>query len=337
MKKNDEIMVSICCITYNHEKYIAEAIESFLMQKTDFKYEILIHDDASTDNTANIVKEYEKRYPDIIKPIYQVQNQYSQKKLVSSNNYNRAKGKYIAICEGDDYWTDLYKLQKQFNYMEENPLCGLCFHTVKKVDDLSGKIIGKISPYNEDRIVNAEEVILGGGDFIGTNSIFCRSELLKKLPKFFMNSPVGDYPLQILTSCNDYAYFMKESMSVYRVNIKGSWTLRNINRDIDETKKNEEEIYTKLVDMLLEFNCYSNKKYENVILEEIKEYEFKKLLLNDNLKKVKSEEYREFYKKLYLREKVKVYLGYYFPREAKILLKIYRKIKFILIRMLAHD
>ena len=323
----DKIMVSICCITYNHEKYIAEAIESFLMQKTDFRFEILIHDDASTDNTAKIIREYEKKYPDIIKSIYQVKNQYSQGKKISSNNYDRSKGKYTAICEGDDYWTDPYKLQKQFNYMEKNPTCGLCFHTVEKIDAFSEKIVGEISPYKEDRIVNVEEIILGGGGFLGTNSIFCRSELLKKLPKFYMISPVGDYPLQILTSYNDYAYFMKESMSIYRVNVKGSWTLRNINRDTEETRRKEGNTYTKLIDMLLEFNNYSNKKYEDIVLKKVKEFEFEKLLLNNQLKKIKLGEYKEFYRKLSLKEKVKLYAEYYFPKEAEFLLKIYRKLK----------
>lgn len=100
----DKLMVSICCITYNHEKYISEALESFLMQKTSFKYEILIHDDASTDNTAKIIREYEKKFPEIIKPIYQIENQYSKgNKINLVYNFPRAKGKYIAICEGDDY------------------------------------------------------------------------------------------------------------------------------------------------------------------------------------------------------------------------------------------
>ena len=96
-------MVSISCTTYNHEDYIADALESFLMQKIKFKYEILIHDDASTDRTAEIIKDYEKKYPEIIKPIYQTYNQYSKGIKVGKFNRERAKGKYIAICEGDDF------------------------------------------------------------------------------------------------------------------------------------------------------------------------------------------------------------------------------------------
>ena len=98
-----EIMASICCITYNHENYIADAIESFLMQKTNFNYEIIIYDDASTDKTADIIREYETKYPGLIKPIYQTENQYSKGVKTINFSLQRAEGKYIAVCEGDDY------------------------------------------------------------------------------------------------------------------------------------------------------------------------------------------------------------------------------------------
>ena len=122
-----EPLVSICCATYNHEKFIRDAIEGFLMQKTNFPFEILVHDDASTDNTQDIIREYEKRYSNLIFPIYQKENQYSRGIKVShSFQYPRARGKYIALCEGDDYWTDPYKLQKQVDFMGRNPGYSLC-------------------------------------------------------------------------------------------------------------------------------------------------------------------------------------------------------------------
>ena len=130
--ENNEILVSICCITYNHEPYIRDAIEGFLMQKTDFPFEVLIHDDASTDGTADIIREYETKYPDIIKPIYQTENQYSKGiKISATYNYPRAKGKYIALCEGDDYWIDPYKLQKQVDFLEAHEECVLTCHRYK--------------------------------------------------------------------------------------------------------------------------------------------------------------------------------------------------------------
>ena len=114
-------LVSICCITYNHAPYIRQCLDGFVMQKTNFTFEVLVHDDASTDDTADIIREYEARYPGIIKPIYQTENQYSQGVNVNRTyNYPRAHGKYIALCEGDDYWTDPLKLQKQVDFLEAN-------------------------------------------------------------------------------------------------------------------------------------------------------------------------------------------------------------------------
>lgn len=114
-------LVSIDCTTYNHENFIRDAIEGFLMQKTTFPVEILIHDDASTDKTASIVREYEEKYPHLIKPIYQTENQYSKRDgSIGRIQRGRARGKYVALCEGDDYWTDPLKLQKQVDFLENN-------------------------------------------------------------------------------------------------------------------------------------------------------------------------------------------------------------------------
>src|SRR5690625_5413198 len=117
-----EPLVSISCITYDHEKFISDAIEGFLMQETTFPVEINIHDDASTDNTAKIVREYEKKYPNVLfNVIYQTENQYSKRDgSIRRIQHGRARGKYYATCEGDDYWIDPLKLQKQFEFLEFN-------------------------------------------------------------------------------------------------------------------------------------------------------------------------------------------------------------------------
>lgn len=120
---NLDIKVSISCLTYNHASFIRECLDGFLMQQCDFKYEVLIHDDASTDGTQEIIKEYQKKHPEIIKPIFRKENLYSKGERMFNARFNfpRAKGKYIALCEGDDYWTDPLKLQKQVNFLEANP------------------------------------------------------------------------------------------------------------------------------------------------------------------------------------------------------------------------
>lgn len=136
-----KILVSICCITYNHAPFIRKALDGFLMQqapscvpqgvKMNDWCEILIHDDCSTDGTTEIIKEYAAKYPDLIFPLYEEENQYSKGVKVDFYNYDRAKGKYIAYCEGDDYWTDPNKLQKQVDFMEMHLEYSVCFHCFK--------------------------------------------------------------------------------------------------------------------------------------------------------------------------------------------------------------
>src|SRR5690554_6611920 len=127
---NIEPLVSICSITYNHGPYIRQCLDGFLMQKTTFPVEILIHDDASTDGTEEIIREYKVKYPHIIKPLYEVENQWIKGRRGSAVfNFPRAQGKYIALCEGDDYWTDPFKLQKQVEFLEENLDYSACTHS----------------------------------------------------------------------------------------------------------------------------------------------------------------------------------------------------------------
>ncbi|MBQ9591392.1 MAG: glycosyltransferase [Paludibacteraceae bacterium] len=134
-------LVSICCITYNHAPFIRQALDGFLMQEAptgverDEEWlEILVHDDASTDGTDAIIREYASKYPTKIYPLYEQENQYSKGVIVDGFNYKRARGKYIAYCEGDDYWTDAQKLRKQVDFMESHPDYSLCFHACLSYD-----------------------------------------------------------------------------------------------------------------------------------------------------------------------------------------------------------
>lgn len=127
------VMVSIECITYNHEHFIREALDGFLMQKTNFRFEVIVHDDASTDNTAAIIMEYAEKYPNIIKPILEKENIYPKDHgaTIVKTVIKALRGKYVAICEGDDYWIDPNKLQKQIDFMERHPDFTFCFHNAK--------------------------------------------------------------------------------------------------------------------------------------------------------------------------------------------------------------
>ncbi|NCD41933.1 MAG: glycosyltransferase, partial [Bacteroidia bacterium] len=132
-------MVSICCITYNHEPFIRQCLDGFLMQKTDFPFKIVIHDDCSTDKTPDVIREYKQKYPDILCPIFQEVNQMSKGHSITVEFVLPAcHGKYIALCEGDDYWTDPLKLQKQVDFLEAHPEYSLCGHNTKIVYENDG-------------------------------------------------------------------------------------------------------------------------------------------------------------------------------------------------------
>ncbi|MCQ2340625.1 MAG: glycosyltransferase family 2 protein [Paludibacteraceae bacterium] len=128
-RQEQQILVSVSTIVYNHERFLRQCIEGVLNQQTNFAFEYLIHDDCSTDGSADIIREYAAKYPDVIKPVFETENQYSKGGPWGSAvwNYPRAKGKYIALCEGDDYWTDPLKLQKQVDFMESHPDYSVCF------------------------------------------------------------------------------------------------------------------------------------------------------------------------------------------------------------------
>lgn len=222
---SQEIMVSIVCNAYNHERYIRQTLESFVMQKTDFPFEILVHDDASTDSTAQIIREFEEKYPELFVPIYQTVNQYSQKiSILRTFQYPRARGKYIALCEGDDYWIDPLKLQKQVDAMERHPEVDVSTHSAQVVRDEEVVYI-KHGDLTEEKIFTPEEVIRGGGSFVTTNSLMFRTDFLNSQNDFTTLLSL-DYIIQISTSLRGGMLFLPECMSAYRSMAVGSWTVR---------------------------------------------------------------------------------------------------------------
>lgn len=309
-----EMMVSITCEAYNHEKYIADALESFLMQKTDFSFEILIHDDASTDRTAEIIKEYERKYPDIIKPIYQVENQYSKGVSVELINSSRASGKYTAMCEGDDYWTDPLKLQKQVDYMEAHPECSMCVHGAYKVSSSRKKVVAKVRPSAESRIFTIEELIEGGGDFVATNSIMIAREKVGEMPAFYLNAVVGDYPLVIYAALKGNVYYIDEIMSAYRIGVNGSWT----DRELGTLSKKTQHVYD-IAAMLDEINAYTHFQYDAVINRTKKKNHLCLLIEMGEKEEAKKPEYSELYKELGLKRITALKVKHSFPRIARVL------------------
>lgn len=315
-------MVSISCITYNHEDYIAEAIESMLMQQTSFPFEILIHDDASTDKTAKIVKKYETAYPNIIKAIYQKENQYSKGIKVGKFNRNRAKGKYYALCEGDDYYTDRKKIQKQTEFMEDNPEYSLCVHSGSIVT-YEKELIKYVRPSEFDKEYTTQEIINGGGGLFVTNSMLFRKEFYQELAPFQKASPVGDYPLTIRLSLYGKVKYLDENMSAYRYMLKGSWSEKN-SIDVEYRKEHAR----KIINMFNSLNQYTDYKYKEIINEKIKKLQFDLLMVSGKFKEVKAQEYMAFYEKLSFSQKIKARFKFYFPSLFRILRKINNKITY---------
>jgi len=250
-------LVSICCLTYNHATFIVQAMDSFLMQRTIFPIEIIIHDDASTDNTADIIREYAVKDKRII-TILQTENQYS-KGINPAVKYlfPIARGKYIAACEGDDYWTDPFKLQKQVDFLEANPDYSISFHAAEHLDVNSGrKIIHRYKCKNGFRFFTAKDAIRKSGGFMTTNSMVFRTEFITHLPEWVINAPAGDFALSLLLASKGHIGYFDEIMSVYRRNVPGSMTshfycnLSNLSKLIKNTNK-----------MLFGFNKYTKRKH----------------------------------------------------------------------------
>jgi glycosyltransferase involved in cell wall biosynthesis len=210
MNKEDPL-VSICCITYNHENYIRDAIEGFLIQETSFPIEIIIHDDASTDRTAQIIQEYEDKYPDLFVTVLQTENQWSKGggSIYARFVFPLARGKYIALCEGDDYWTDPLKLQKQVDFLGDNPECGLVYTKCTRSD--TQKTIGGNLKINEIFYKNKIPAL---------TCVFDKNIALNYLEiciKDQVKWAMGDYPLWLWFEINSHIGFIDKVTAVYRV------------------------------------------------------------------------------------------------------------------------
>lgn len=219
--------VSIVCLTYNQKKFIRQCLDGFVMQKTNFKFEVLIHDDASTDGTADIIREYEKKYPDIIRPIYQVENKFSQGIDIHKNFiYPYIQGKYVALCEGDDYWTDPNKLQKQVDFLELHPEYSGCFHPVKVIwekNEHKDSIYPTKKKMRGKKFVTKEDLL--NYNYIQTNSVVYRWRFIEEnIQDYFPDGILpGDLYLHLLHAQIGNIAFLPDIMAVYRKNEGGIW------------------------------------------------------------------------------------------------------------------
>ncbi|MBQ7346472.1 MAG: glycosyltransferase [Clostridia bacterium] len=289
----DDVKVSISCLTYNHEKYIRKCLDGLVSQKTNFKYEILIHDDASTDQTAAIIQEYEKKYPEIIKPIYQVENQYSKGvRIGRTYQYPRVRGEYIAFCEGDDYWCDENKLQKQFDAMQSDCSCTLCVHSVQKVTNCGELLDTYIKPSTLSYgIILGDQFLynyLTGKESypFQTSSYFIKKDILLNMPNFRYQFKVGDVPMLLWSAAKGNILYIEGVYSCYRIGVPGSYNaklndkkyvIKQIKANIDGYLAFNEDTNHKYWDFMKHKVLYSQIQYSFAIKEKISKEQKKEI------------------------------------------------------------
>ncbi|MEX9690611.1 glycosyltransferase [Providencia rettgeri] len=321
-KFSDKIYISCVCIAYNHESYISDAIDSILAQESDYRFELIIHDDNSNDSTKNILLDYKSRFPNIIKLILQKENQYSTGKKIIPLTLPFIEGSYIAFCEGDDFWTTNNKIHIQYTNLIQNPEINICFSASKKsFDTMRTESYAKHS--NVQTIYSLSNVIRGGGEFMPTASIMVKKSCIDTLPNWYYIAPVGDYFLQIYASTPNGALYLPEETCNYRASSIGSWTAQRSYINIEKIN-NEASLYRSIFLELSQHELYrpdamfalSKQLFLlSIILIKNKKYTLaKEMIINS----------RMYYKNINTKQMICYYMRNIFPL-FRILLKIHNR------------
>ncbi len=334
-----EIGVSVLCMAYNQEKYIRQTLESFVMQKTNFPFEVLINDDASTDKTPEIIKEFADKYPNIIKPVYQKENQYS--KGVSIHNdflFPKAAGKYLAFCEGDDFWTDENKLQIQYDIMEKNPDCPLCLHKVRVVSENGNELKETYPKHLGKKVLTTENFLklifytytfqtscyfLRKEDYKNFTQNFNESLLLYRL---YLELKIGDEPTLLYFGLLGKTYYINKVMSKYRKNSLGSWTSRT------NSKPNEQKVkmFKYLIKITEEIDKYTSYKYHELCIVRFLRFSIEIAKYTLNKKDLLLKNRKEFFGRFNLFHKSILFIYILFPCFGEFIyntyLNLYKKI-----------
>lgn len=302
----EQPQISIICNTYNQEKYIGQALDSFLMQKVSVPFEILVHDDASTDGTSHIIKKYEELYPDIVKPIYNPVNQYSLGNSITANiQIPRAKGKYLAFCEGDDYWSEQNKLQIQYDYMEKHPEATGCCHAYSMVKR-DNSLIEEIYDFLGDCEVPMSRLIGNQLKVPHFATLFLRKGCIENMGDQFLGRPCNDMVIRIYCAVNGSLHYISKNMSCYRRNVEGSWTCT-----IGQNKAKLKENLLQYIPFLYSLDEYTGNTYHELIMKSIDEREFNIALLeNDYRAAIK----KQAYLNASIKRKVYIALGCIVPK-----------------------
>jgi len=274
----EEPLVSISLVTYNQEAYIRDAIESCLMQQVNFKYELIIHDDASSDNTPQIINKYAKNYPEIIIPILQSENRFSKGLEVNASfTIPQARGKYIAFLEGDDYWTDPLKLKTQIELLESKPDIAMCFTATKHIFPNSSKKPTYKRYRKHDAICSIKDIILLGGRLVDMGSAVVRRSIFDHVPEWYYYAQIWDLTVPLLSLLNGKIHYINKVTSVYRYNVSGSWTQNNV-KNLERRRNNTK----KSINATDGFDKTTNYKYHKHIQRKHNPMVVEVLLLSNN-------------------------------------------------------
>lgn len=308
-------MVTVLTTAYNHAPYIAQTIEGFLMQKTNFPIEMIIHDDASTDGTTDIIRDYVKRYPDKIKAIFQKENQYSKGINVYDFMTPYIRGKYLAECEGDDYWCDENKLQIQVNWMENHSEYSACVHNTKKID-LKNNTETIWFPIDGDKDLVFEQILKGGNSCFHVSSVLWRADI--QFPEEMSEiKSFGDYVLAVCLGIQGKIRYFDTVMSVYRYFTPGSWSMR-------QSVSSEQRIqrYQDNLKLLQNIDRLTNYKYSHVTEEIIKKQKFCICEESGLYQELKRGELKSLYQQLPLWRHLNITVKQYMPG----LFRVYKNI-----------
>ena len=295
------LKVSIGCTVYNHEKYLRGALDGFIKQKTSFDYEVIVHDDASTDSSAEIIREYASKYPNIIKPIYQKENQYSKGILITNTFVIPAmQGEYLAHCEGDDYWTDENKLQKQVDFLDAHQEYCACMHNVMKRDMWHGTC-AEMYHWGADRDLTFADTVQG---ICHISALLYRSNVRKHLPAYMQKQwGFGDYPLFMYLSTLGKIRYINKPMSVYRYGVEGSYTVRT-SSSAEKTLK----IYENCNRLLAEINLETKEKYSDLIQAQMLKNRYSMAEIRGDYRALRKMPLKTIYETMPLKYKLKKYL-----------------------------
>ena len=290
-KDYDKPIVTVVCNTYNHEKYVRRALEGFLIQETSFPFEVIVQDDASTDCTADIIREYEEKYSRIIRPIYEKENLYSK----HDGSWTRSilpylTGKYVAYCEGDDYWTDPHKLQSQVDIMEKHPEYTICFNRVQFVNEDESPCHYTAPPkgmLREGTITLKRfirENFRNGYWVFQTSSFLLRNDVKKwydnNLQEMFDIFPCDDLVIVLACLMKGKGYYLDRTCGCYRKTLTGA------TRSTEKEALKEKQHWMQLNKGVEYFDRITHGKYHGDIMFQVRLGEFKIDVLNRKLGKV---------------------------------------------------